>query len=96
MPSVFRVGTDYSVGHCYSPRQCLNGSPDVFADGKTIVRKTDDYGQTHSCGDNTHSMSKAFTGSSTVLINGLGVHRTGDLVSCGDTAGAGSPTVFAN
>lgn len=96
MPSVFRANTDLSQGHCYGPRMCLNGSPDVYANGKPVVRKTDNYGQTHSCGDNSHAMNVAFGGSATVLVNGLGIHRTGDLVSCGDRAGIGSPTVFAN
>jgi uncharacterized Zn-binding protein involved in type VI secretion len=93
---VFRANTDYSQGHCYGPRKCLNGSSDVFVNGKPVVRKTDNYGQTHTCGDDTHSMGPAVVGSSTVLVNGLGIHRTGDLISCTDRAGLGSPDVFAN
>jgi uncharacterized Zn-binding protein involved in type VI secretion len=40
-------------------------------------------------------MGVALQGSTTVFINGLGVHRTGDAVACGDKAGQGSPDVFA-
>jgi uncharacterized Zn-binding protein involved in type VI secretion len=95
MPSVFRSTVDLSVGHCYGPRSCLNGSPNVFANGASVVRVGDDYEQTHSCGDNGHSMKKALTGSATVKINGMPAHRTGDSIECGDTAGIGSPDVFA-
>lgn len=95
MPSVFRANRDYSQGHCYGPRKCLNGSPNVFAEGDSVVIIGSNYGQTHSCGDNSHAMNLAITGSSTVYVNGMGVHRTGDLVSCGDKAGIGCPTVIS-
>lgn len=95
MPPIFRANKDFSVGHCYSPRTCLAGSPDVIVNNSPAVRKTDPYGQVHSCNDDSHSMGVAATGSSTVFVNGFGVHRTGDLVSCGDTAGVGSSNVFA-
>ena len=95
MPSVFRAALDLSVGHCYGPRPCLNGSPNVFANGIAIVRVGDDYSQVHSCGDNSHGMGIASTGSATVKINGRPAHRTGDSVACGDVAGIGSPDVFA-
>jgi uncharacterized Zn-binding protein involved in type VI secretion len=96
MPPIFRANTDFSIGHCYGPRTCLIGSPDVLVNGKNVVRIGDNYSQTHTCNDNTHVMGVAARGSSTVFVNNKGVHRTGDLVQCGDTAGIGSPDVFAN
>jgi uncharacterized Zn-binding protein involved in type VI secretion len=96
MPQIFRANTDISTGHCYGPKPCLIGSPDVFVNNKPVVRIGDNYSQTHTCGNDTHVMGVAATGSSTVLVNNKGVHRTGDLVQCGDIAGIGSPDVFAN
>lgn len=97
MPSVFRVNTDLSTGHgCFGPTLCLNGSLNVFVNGRAVARKTDNYGIAHSCGDNTHSTRIAATGSSKVFVNNKPIHRTGDSISCGDFAGQGSPSVFSN
>ena len=96
MPKVIRILADPSQGHCFPPLPALNGSNDVFVNGLSVVRATDDYGQIHSCGSTSHAMGLAIHGSQTVLVNGLGIHRDGDGISCGDAADNGSPNVFAD
>lgn len=94
---IIRRGIDFSQGHCFGPRPCLNGSPDVFIEGISVVRAgIDDYSQSHNCSDSSHGMGIALTGSPSIFINGFPMHRAGDLVSCGDHAGNGSLSVFAN
>ena len=78
MPKIIRQGADPSQGHCFPPLPCLNGSQTVFVNGLGVVRVTDDYGQVHNCGDNTHSMGPAIHGSTDVFVEGLGIHRDGD------------------
>lgn len=96
MPSVIRATIDLSQGHEGRPGQAsLNGSPDVIANGKPVVRIDDIYGVSHCNSDNCHDMAKAKTGSSKVIVNGKGIHRNGDSIECGDVASNGSPDVFA-
>lgn len=96
MSKVIRKGIDASKGHCYPPKVCLNGSQDVLVNNIPIVRVGDNYGQKHTCGDNSHSMGPATGGSSNVFANGKKVHRNGDSISCGDKANNGSNNVFCN
>ena len=97
MARIIRKGVDLSQGHCYSPRTCLNGSNNVFIEGIGVVRVgLDDYGQTHSCGNSHHLMRIALVGSPNVFANGAPIHRSGDLIQCGDRGSNGSLTVFCN
>lgn len=96
MPQIIRKGVDPSKGHCYSPKACLNGSNDVFVNNLSVVRVGDNYNQEHSCGDSSHSMGIAITGSETVFANGKPIHRKGDSIACGDKGNNGSPNVFCN
>jgi len=97
MARIIRKGIDLSQGHCYSPRVCLTGSDNVFVEGLSVVRALlDDYGQTHSCGHSHHSMGPGVQGSPNVFVNGMPIHRNGDLIQCGDRGGNGSTTVFCN
>lgn len=96
MPRIIRTLIDPSQGHCFTPKPALTGSIDVLINNLPAVRQFDSYGQIHSCGNNTHSMGAALEGSFTVFINGLGVHRDGDKISCGDVADNGSLDVFAD
>ena len=93
MPSVFRKG-DSSVGHGYPPMPCQTGSPNVYVNNKEVVRVQDVYGGSHSYNSSNHAVGAAGVGSSTVFVNNLAVHRTGDAVNCGDVAGLGSPDVI--
>lgn len=96
MPSIIRSLIDFSTGHCFEPRPCLTGSPNVFVNGSPVVRVGDDYLQIHVCGIATHPMGPALIGSPNVFVNNSPVHRSGDLITCGDTGGFGSSDVLAN
>jgi len=93
MPAVIRKGVDKSAGHCFSPRPADTGSRDVIINGIGVVRVGDHY-PTHICGIAAHD-GHASEGSQTVFANGRAVTRIADAISCGDTAAAGSPNVFA-
>lgn len=93
MPAVTRQGVDPSAGHCFSPRPADQGSGDVITNGQPTVRVTDHY-PTHTCGTSSHDGAAA-SGSPTVIVNGLQIHRIGDDINCGDTSASGSPNVFA-
>lgn len=70
----------------------LTGSPNVFINGKPVVRVGDQvavYG--------THGTGIMATGSGTVFINGLAVCRVGDTSTNGGTAVLGAAaTVFTS
>ncbi len=73
---------------------CIQGSPDVHANGLPLVRIGDKGIHAICCGSN---MFEAVKGSSTVLINGKGAHRMGDDDKhCGGPGQMieGSPNVF--
>ena len=71
MPAVTRVGLDSHVGHAsptpnpFHQTAYASGSPNVNTNGAKTVR----IGDTTSCGD------PATGGSTTVFVNGIGVHR---------------------
>jgi uncharacterized Zn-binding protein involved in type VI secretion len=88
MPAIARV-TDLCTGHgLCGPRPADSGRPSVLANGL----------QVHCVGDHwsIHCMHDSFllTGSSTVLINGVGVGRVGDQVECGSSVMTGSHNIL--
>lgn len=96
MPEICRVDLDKHIGHAshtpnpYHQTRYKSGSPDVFIDDAPVVRQND----VTYCGD------KAVGCSSTVFVNGRGVHRKGDGTSghgswVPNAAASGSPTVEA-
>jgi len=94
MPAVVRVG-DNSTGHgCYPPMAATTGSPNVFVNSRPVVR-VGDYWNSHACPGSLPHDGVASSGSSSVFANGRPIVRVGDSISCGDTAGEGSPDVFA-
>ena len=86
-----RLG-DISLGHgCFPPRPNMQGSTNVFVNGLAAHRQSDLWA-IHCC---TSCHDGVLTsGSSTVFVNGLQLGRTGDPISCGDTAATGSNNVF--
>lgn len=94
MPAITRIGVDDSAGHCFSPRPAdTAGQETVFVNG-ILVTVVGAHYPTHCCGPVCHD-GQASTGSSTVFVNNLPVHRIGDEIDCGDVSGNGSPNVFA-
>lgn len=69
--SITRVGVDKHIGHesmtpnPFHRTSYKDGSPDTFVNGSKVVR----IGDKTACGD------PAKAGSSTVKVNGIGVHR---------------------
>lgn len=95
MPAITRVGKDKHIGHAkpdapYHQTPYAEGSPNVRVNGSAAVR----LGDKTACGD------PATSASSTVFVNGIGVHRQGDSTGGHDgwvpnASVSGSPTVFA-
>ena len=100
MPKVVRIlpAPDLTKGHFPAP-----GAPmpvkepllfrTVFANGFMIAAIGDPYeDKIHG----THKGTAAATGSFNVFVNGVGVHRTLDLTTCGDIALFSTSNVFVN
>lgn len=87
MPGIARdAGTDAAGG------AIIQGSSNVFVEGKPIVRIGD---AVAGHGRGPHAAPVMAAGSGNVKANGIGVSRAGDSASCGHPA-SGSGTVFAN
>ena len=98
MPSATRLG-DICTGHeCWPPRQNVEGSPNVYVNGRAWHRQGDGWDVhccTHpDCPHGCHSSVLA-SGSSSVYINGKQAGRIGDPVACGSSVATGSGNVFA-
>lgn len=93
-----RVG-DLCSGHDgFRPKPFIQGSGNVFVNGKPLVREGDTR-DVHISGSSSHSSAVPIGhGSSTVKVNGLGAVRIGDHVdqdpNCLSFAAQGSGNVF--
>ena len=96
MPEVTRVSKDKHVGHAsptpnpFHQTAYATGSENVLTNSERTVR----IGDTTSCGD------PATGGSTTVFVNGIGVHRKGDATGghgswIPNSSASGSDNVFA-
>tara|TARA_B100001564_G_C20165631_1_gene457375 strand:- start:172 stop:465 length:294 start_codon:yes stop_codon:yes gene_type:complete len=96
MPEVTRVNKDNHVGHAsptpnpFHQTAYAVGSENVLTNSEKTVR----IGDTTSCGD------PATGGSTTVFVNGIGVHRKGDATGghgswIPNSSASGSDNVFA-
>ena len=96
MPEVTRVNKDKHVGHLsptpnpFHQTAYATGSENVLTNSERTVR----IGDTTSCGD------PATGGSTTVFVNGIGVHRKGDATGghasfVPNSSASGSDNVFA-
>jgi uncharacterized Zn-binding protein involved in type VI secretion len=93
MPKATRKG-DIGSGHgCFPPSSAIEGSPDVFINGKLAVRVGDAFAA-HGCGKCAPHGRNAAQGSATVNINGKPSVRVGDAINCGGSAATGSGNVF--
>lgn len=92
MPAVHRQG-DLTCGHgCWPPEVPSSWSPNVFANGKPVIRNGDTR-VPHCCPPPCHGAT--YIGDSTVRANGSAIQRVGHPLSCGDTVCNGSPNVFS-
>ena len=76
MPGIVRVDLDKHIGHAkaktpYHQTAYKTGSVNVFVNGKKAVR----------IGDKTACNDIALEGSTTVFVNGIGVHRKDDATA---------------
>ena len=97
MPSAARLN-DICTGHeCWPPRPSIEGSPNVFVNGRPLHRQGDGW-DVHCCThpDCPHGCHKSIlaSGSSTVFVNGKQAGRIGDPVACGGNVATGSENVF--
>ncbi len=93
MPGAVRLG-DVCTGHdTFSPRPNVEGSPNVFVNGKPSHRKGDAWDSHCNSVPVCHG-STAGKGSSTVFVNGKPKCRIDDPVACGGTMATGSGNVF--
>ena len=91
---VTRLGVDRCGGECgNSPNTAATASPNVYANGIEVVRKTDTY-NAHPVVD-PHAGRTVTGGSATVFANGLNLARISDAISCTAKIAEGSPNVFA-
>jgi len=87
LQGVLRATVDYAGG------LILTGSPNVFINGKPVVR-VGDVVSPHGSG--SHGSAVMATGSATFSVNGIPVCRVGDLASCGHVGSPGSTqTIFS-
>ena len=95
MPAATRLN-DNSTGHphCYPARPVVEGSPNVFTNGRNSVRSGDAWAVHGACVAHSPHGGSSSSGSSTVFINGKPAVRIGDSISCGDAVAEGSPNVF--
>jgi uncharacterized Zn-binding protein involved in type VI secretion len=95
MPSISRVELDKHIGHAciiepYHQTPYKTGSENVFINGAAVVR----------IGDECACSDVAVEGSTSVFVNGIGVHRKEDATSghgcwVANKSASGSPNVFA-
>ena len=94
MPIIHREG-DSTQGHgCWPPTVPAGFSPNVFANGRRVVRQGDPI-VPHTCPDLPETHGGSYAGLSSVFVNGRPIQMRGSAVSCGDHAFEGSPDAFA-
>lgn len=96
MPPAHRKG-DIGSGHgChFPPTPATGGSPNVFVNGRPLMRVGDAY-VPHPCvvGHAPPHGRALADGSASVFVNGQPAGRTGDAIDCGGSASTGSGDVF--
>ena len=85
---VSRLGDKTDGVHC-EPTATIEASPNVFANGLAVHRRTDDI-EPHC-----DHIREASGGSETVFVNGLNIMRITDDISCDDIMAEGSDNVIA-
>lgn len=91
MPGIVRK-TDKCTGHgCFPPRRPSSWSPNVYVNGKQVVRQGDTL-KKHCCPDHGCHGGK-YLGSGKVMANGRAIQLKGDPIDCGSRCNNSSGTV---
>jgi len=94
MPAQARLG-DTGSGHGSFPStNIIQGSPNVFVNGKPAARQGDALAPHSSPSPSPPHGRNIASGSSTVFINGKPAARVGDSINCGGSIVSGSGNVF--
>ena len=93
MPQATRIEDNCSGHDACPPRPLIEGSPNVFTNGRNAGRVGDMYTE-HGCILHPPHTGVIAQGSQTVFINGKQAGRIGDPVSCGSVVAEGSPNVY--
>lgn len=88
-----RLGEMCTGHNGYPPRPNVQGSPDVFFNGRPAHRQGDTYSIHCKPKGGCHGSVLA-SGSKTVYTNGRQQGRQGDPVACGSLVATGSPDIF--
>lgn len=92
MPQATRLG-DTNTGHDLCPPvPLIEGSPDVFINGRPAGRVGDKY-EPHACPVHPTHIGTIAEGAPHVFINGMPAGRIGDAVDCGGQVAEGSENV---
>lgn len=91
MPQIGRLGDIGSAHPGRPPSPAIEGSPDVYVNGKALHRKGDALAP-HGC----KSERRTSGGSPSVYVNGKPVSRLGDEVDCGGVISTASPDTYAD
>lgn len=94
---VVRLGDMCNQHGDYPQSPCVEGSYNVFINGRSVHRQGDKW-SSHASTDPyklPHFSQFLLKGSDSVFVNGKAIARTGDLISCGAIAEEGSDNVFA-
>lgn len=91
MPGVVTKDMNCSGHGCYPPRPAAEWSPNVFVNGKNVVRNGDNL-EIHCCPPPCHG--GVYLGDHSVFANGISMQVIGDPISCGSTCAEGSGNVF--
>lgn len=94
MSGAVRLGDTCSGHGKFKPRANIEGSTNVFINGKASHRQGDAWGEHTEEGSSNKHDSVASEGSSTVFVNGKPKSRVGDAIACGSKMSTGSNNVF--
>lgn len=92
MPGVVTKDMNCSGHATYPPRLPTEWSPNVFANGKNVVRYGDNW-QAHCCPPVCHG--GVSIGGGSVFVNSQVIQIEGDPISCGSVCAEHSGNVFA-
>ena len=93
MPAIVRLN-DMSTGCCAPPRANSQGASKTLTDGKPTHCQGHAW-MPHACPNSPPHGANTVNGSPKTIVEGRGVARVGDSISCGSSCATGSPKSFS-